>query len=310
MAKTLHITNGDSFTSILKKLDISGDIITWREMLCEGKTINEVGSESFWRQRYEFLNRAYKISKDTFINRTLKEYRNLCNQKSQEEIVLWFEYDLFCQVNMIAVLSWLKKNRPDADIFLACSGNQDNSEKLYGLAELSKEQLKKLYENKVLLSKDDIEYGDYIWQLYCENNPIRLQNAIKQNQSQLSYLSKAIEAHLHRFPSLKNGLNELENKMLQKTIQQKPESKDQLVVEMLKDQGLYGFGDMQFTKMANSLRPLFRSFNPAKLTKTGVKVAEKIENYYPNIRNEKEYLGGTPKYSFLFLDDSSQLLKL
>ena len=70
MAKTLHITNGDSFTTVLNELNISGDIITWREMLCEGKTINEVGSESFWRQRYEFLNRAYKITKDTFINRT------------------------------------------------------------------------------------------------------------------------------------------------------------------------------------------------------------------------------------------------
>jgi len=310
MAKTLHITNGDSFTTVLNELNISGDIITWREMLCEGKTINEVGSESFWRQRYEFLNRAYKITKDTFINRTLKEYRNLCNQKSQEEIVLWFEYDLFCQVNMIAVLSWLKKNRSDADIFLACSGKEDATDKLYALTELSKEKLEKLYENRVLLTKDDIEYGDYIWQLYCENSPIRLQNAIKQNTSQLTYLSKAMESHIHRFPSLKNGLNELENKMLEKSLNKQLKSKDDIIQEMLLDQGIYGFGDIQFVKMANNLRPLFKSFNPVKLTKTGAKVAEKLENYYPNIRSDKEYLGGTPKYSFLFMEDSEQLLKL
>ncbi|EIJ40511.1 hypothetical protein JoomaDRAFT_3573 [Galbibacter orientalis DSM 19592] len=310
MAKTLHITNGDSFTTVLNELNISGDIITWREMLCEGKTINEVGSESFWRQRYEFLNRAYKITKDTFINRTLKEYRNLCNQKSQEEIVLWFEYDLFCQVNMIAVLSWLKKNRSDADIFLACSGKEDATDKLYALTELSKEKLEKLYENRVLLTKDDIEYGDYIWQLYCENNPIRLQNAIKQNTSELTYLSKAMESHIHRFPSLKNGLNELENKMLEKSLNKQLKSKDDIIQEMLLDQGIYGFGDIQFVKMANNLRPLFKSFNPVKLTKTGAKVAEKLENYYPNIRSDKEYLGGTPKYSFLFMEDSEQLLKL
>ncbi|MEL4308309.1 DUF1835 domain-containing protein [Joostella sp. CR20] len=310
MAKTLHITNGDSFTAVLEKLNISGDIITWREMLCEGKTSNDVGSETFWRQRYEYLNRAYKITKDTFINKTLKEYRNLCNQKTQDEIVLWFEYDLFCQVNMIAMLSWLKKNRSDASIAIVCAGNEDASDKLYALTDLTQESLKNLYKNRVYLTKDDIEYGDYIWQLYCENNPIRLQNAIKQNKSQLSYLSKAMEAHIHRFPSLKNGLNELENKMLQKSIQQTLNSKEEIVHEMLKDQGVYGFGDIQFSKMATTLRPLFKSFNPVKLTKTGVNVAEAIENYYPIIRNDKEYLGGTPKYSFLFVEDGAQLLKL
>ena len=47
MSSQLHITNGDSFTQRLKTLKLKGDIITWREMLCEGKTETNVGSESF-----------------------------------------------------------------------------------------------------------------------------------------------------------------------------------------------------------------------------------------------------------------------
>lgn len=309
MAKTLHITNGDGFTEVLKTLNISGDIITWREMLCEGKTTHEVGSESFWRQRYEYLNRAYKVTKDTFINRTLKEYRNLCNQKSQEDIVLWFNKDLFCQINMIAVLSWIKKNRANANIYLIGSAVEKDSVTA-PLSSMDKTALEKLYREKLLLNKDDIEFGDYVWQLYCENSPIRIQSAIKQNNSQLQYLNNVIQTHLHRFPSLKNGLNELENKMLSKALHQDIKTKDQLVEAMLQDPGYYGYGDIQYFKMASKLRPLFRSFTPAKLTKTGAAVAERLENYYPNIRNEKEYLGGTPKYSFLFVEDSSQLLRL
>lgn len=310
MTKTLHITNGDEFTAVLKTLDISGNIITWREMLCEGKTTPEVGSETFWRQRYEFLNRAYKVTKDTFINRTLKEYRNLCNQKSQDEIVLWFNKDLFCQINMIAVLSWIKKNRSNATIYLIGSGVEKDSTPTPSLSTLDKAALEKLYKDRLLLNKDDIEYGDYIWQLYCENSPIRLQSAIKQNNSQLQYLTNVIQTHLHRFPSLKNGLNQLENKMLDKALYQNIKSKDLLVDAMLKDPGYYGYGDIQYYKIASKLRPLFRSFSPVKLTKTGTAVAEKLENYYPQIRNENEFLGGTPKYSFLFLEDSAQLLKL
>ena len=105
----LHITNGDTTTNYLKKLHIDGDFITWREMLCEGKTQVEVGSEDFWKIRFNFLKQSYKITKKQFIDLTVKEYRNLCNQKSQDEIVLWFESDLFCQINMIAVISWLKR---------------------------------------------------------------------------------------------------------------------------------------------------------------------------------------------------------
>ena len=55
----LHITNGDYTTQRLQKLTIEGDIITWREMLCEGKTSVDVGSENFWKIRFDFLKDSY-----------------------------------------------------------------------------------------------------------------------------------------------------------------------------------------------------------------------------------------------------------
>ena len=64
-------------------------------MLCEGKTTSDVGSEDFWKNRFEFFKTTYKVSKQKFIDYTVKEYRNLCNKKNQKEIVLWFEHDLF-----------------------------------------------------------------------------------------------------------------------------------------------------------------------------------------------------------------------
>ena len=178
MKSLLHITNGDMFTSRLNTLDLKGDIITWREMLCEGKTLSNVGSESFWKTRFEFLNKHYRVSKSWFVEKTLKEYRSLCNHKQQDHIVLWFEYDLFCQVNMLAVLSWLKSHRRHAEISLVCSGREDNSGKLYALNELSTEKLLELYENRITLTQDDIEFADYVWQLYCSDNPMRLENVI------------------------------------------------------------------------------------------------------------------------------------
>ncbi len=309
MSSILHITNGDSFTGILNTLNIKGDVITWREMLCEGKTTEDVGSESFWKTRFDFLNKSYNVTKKHFIEKTLKEYRSLCNHKKQDQIVLWFEYDLFCQINMLAVISWLKQHRPYAEVSVVCSGKEDDTDKLYGLSELSKAQLLTHYQNKTILTKDDIEYAAYVWQLYCSNNPIRLEAIAKDNNSKFTYLSSAIAAHLKRFPSLNNGLNTLENIILNTANTQKLEAKEQLVGKVLKNQENYGFGDTQIFKTISNLKPLFTSFNPIKLSKNGKLVLENSLNFYGKIRND-DYLGGTLKYSYLYNHQNDKLLKL
>ena len=310
MKSLLHITNGDSFTERLKTLPFKGDIVTWREMLCEGKTLSSVGSESFWKTRFEFLNKNYRISKSWFVEKTLKEYRSLCSHKQQDQIVLWFEYDLFCQINMLAVLSWLKTYRRHAEISLVCSGKEDNTERLYGLNDLSDEQLTEIYERRIILSQDDIEYADYVWQLYCSDNPMRLENLADFDSFQFKYLSEAIKAHLQRFPTIKNGLNAVENTVLGVAREQKPKSKRELIGKILQNQGFYGFGDSQYERMITTLKPLFSSFNPVRLSTKGKAILEKRENYYSQLRDEDYYLGGALKYNFLYNTETDRILKL
>lgn len=310
MISQLHITNGDSFTQKLKTLKLKGEIITWREMLCEGKTETNVGSESFWKTRFDFLHKNYKVSKSWFVEKTLKEYRSLCNHKQQDQIILWFEYDLFCQINMLAVLSWLKKHRRYAEIYLVCTGDEDETNRLYRLNDLSNEQLLNSYQNKVKLSQNDIEYADYVWQLYCSDNPIRLENLIDFDNYQFDYLSDAIKVHLRRFPTIKNGLNELENRVLEFSLQQKPKSKKELLSSLIQNQGFYGFGDTQYERLITNLRPLFSSFNPVRLSRKGKEILEGKTNYYSQIRDNEDYLGGALKYNFLYNTESDRILKL
>ena len=310
MSSLLHITNGDNFTEKLKELNLSGDIITWREMLCEGKTETNVGSESFWKTRFEFLNKNYKVSKSIFIEKTLKEYRTLCNHKKQDHIVLWFEYDLFCQINLLAVISWLKTHRKYAEISLVCSGKEDETNKLYGLSELNNQQLIKLFENRIVLTQDDIEYADYVWQLYCSDNPIRLENLSDFKNYQFNYLESSIQAHLHRFPSIKNGLNEMETNILKLAIEKTPANKGEFIEVLVKNQGVLGFGDSQFQRALGRLKPLFSNFNPVKLTQKGKLILKGETSYYSCIQENDVYLGGALKYNFLYNSDTSRILKL
>ncbi len=310
MSSHLHITNGDITTNILNNLNIEGEIITWREMLCEGRTTTDVGSEDFWKTRFDFLNTSYKITKKTFIDFTLKEYRNLCKQ-NQDEIILWFDSDLFCQVNMIAVVSWLKRYRKGRKVTLVQSGKIDGNENSIGFSDLTKQKLTNLYKNRVELSKDDIEYADYIWQLYCSDSPLRLETVYKFNPSSpFIYLGDAIKAHLLRFPSIENGLNQVENRIIETASQQVFENKDLFLKKLLENETIYGFGDIQYVNKLNELKKLFTSFSPVKLSRTGKQVLKKQLNYYRDIRSDFSYLGGAKKYSYLYVNANDKLLKL
>ncbi|MFZ9030274.1 MAG: DUF1835 domain-containing protein [Robiginitalea sp.] len=310
MSSQLHITNGDIFTQRLRKLKFKGEIITWREMLCEGKTMTNVGSEAFWKTRFDFLHKNYNVSKSWFVEKTLKEYRSLCNHKQEEEIILWFEYDLFCQINLLAVISWLKTHRRHVQISLVCSGNEDETNRLYALNDLSDEQIKKLFKKRVELSQDDIEFADYVWQLYCSDNPIRLEHLTDFEQYQFKYLGEALRTHLRRFPTIKNGLNEIENRVLQVAAEEKPRSKKQLLGSLLSDQGWYGFGDSQYERILKNLRPLFHTFNPVRLSKKGREIMENRDNFYAEIRDNEAYLGGALKYNYLYNTEAGRILKL
>lgn len=311
MSSYLHITNGDSTTEILKNINIGNEIITWREMLCEGRTTTNVGSEEFWKIRFDFLNTSYKVTKKTFIDFTLKEYRNLCNKQEQDEIVLWFDYDLFCQVNLIAVISWLKRYRKGRRITLVQSGTSENHDTLVGFAELSQEELTNLYNNRVELSQDDIEYADYIWQLYCSDSPLRLENVLSINTpTPFLYMKEAIKAHLLRFPTLENGLNKVENTILETANNEAFKTKELFLNALLKNQTTYGFGDLQYLHKIEDLKQLFSSLNPVKLNEIGKKVLEKQLNHYRAIRSDFSYLGGAKKYSYLYVSENDKLLKL
>ncbi|HBI40204.1 MAG TPA: DUF1835 domain-containing protein [Tenacibaculum sp.] len=307
-ASTLHIANGDNITQALKRIKINGEIITWREILCEGKTTIDIGSEVFWKTRFDFFKGSYKITKKAFIDYTLREYRNLCKQKTQEEIVLWFDNDLSCQINMIAVISWLKRFRKGRKISIVLNKNNDME---VNFLQNKKNDLLIYYKNRITLNEDDIEYADYIWQLYCSDSPLRLENIHTFNTtSAFSNIEKTIKMHLKRFPSFKNGLNNLENQILSLVGDSKIGGKKELIAKISENQKIYGFNDLQYTHKLDKMKKLFSSLNPVKLSKKGKMVLENQLNFYGQIRSDFSYLGGSKKYSYLYVNDTKKLLKI
>ena len=307
--KLLHITNGDDLTNKLQELEIPGDVIVWREMLCEGPTVQEVGNADFLQVRKNFLRENYNISEEDYKEKFISELDKLAAINGYDEVILWFEFDLFSHMNMLAVISFLKQNRKNNPLYLVCSGRLKGQQELAPLSDLSIKQLQRHYDCKISLTEDDLHMAELIWELYCSKNPIRLKSKIKKT-SNFEYLSSCIRAHIERFPNTKTGLNALEVNVLKLINKHDITSRHHLLGYALQYQGYYGYGDIQMQRVIQKLQPFYTEENSElKLTEAGLQAISASKNYYQDLKDGDCY-GGVGKYDFLYDPDSHNLLKL
>ena len=307
--KMLHITNGDSLTDKMSRLNLPGEVVIWREMLCEGQTVQEVGSQEFIAKRKEFLETCYDIPASDYDIKFVSELEKLAQAKDYEEIILWFEFDLFCHINMISAISFLFQQNIHKPIYLVCSKRLKGEEKLQGLSQLSDKELLNHFEHKILLNEDDLELAELVWKLYCGNNPLRLKPEIKKT-SNFEYLSSCLRAHIERFPNIKSGLNSLEANFLKIITSHTISSHNQLLGYSLEYQGYYGYGDIQMLRIIDNLKSFIYLDNQKySLTEEGKMALNKSQNFYQELKDDL-YYGGARKYDFLYDHESHHLLKL
>jgi len=248
MNSVVHVLNGDSTVPTFAKSRIPGDVIVWRELLCDGPIKNTIGSDDFWKGRYAFFESKLGISKLEYFDKTIKEIIKLEDLPKSCELVLWFEYDLLCQVNLLAACTYLLQNyRKDLTYYLVCTGKVKEQKQLQSLSDFSAEAYITLYENKVKLTKHNLLYAEQCWNVYTENNPKKLRVFDFNQCNKFNYLQDAMDQHLQRFPKEK-GLNQIENKIVE-IIKDSALTSNEIVGELLiwqKANTVYGFGDIQY----------------------------------------------------------------
>lgn len=307
--KLLHIANGDDIYNRLEALNIPGEVVVWREMLCEGPTLQELGSPEFIDQRKKFLEKEYQISPLEYEDKFLSELRRLDEIDEYEEIILWFEFDLFSHMNMMAAIFYMMQVKKKVPLYLVCSGKIKGEQELMPLADLSRKQFKDHYDHKIKLDQEDLEMASLIWEIYCSKDPLRVTSEIKKTTN-FRYLSSCLRAHIERFPSSKSGLNSLETNVLKLIKEHDIKSLQQLLGYSLRYQGYYGYVDIQMQRVIDKVTPFY------SITETGIELNDSGEkalagsfNFYQQLK-EPEYFGGVEKYNFLYDPESHNLLKL
>ncbi|RPI23664.1 MAG: RNA polymerase subunit sigma-24 [Acidobacteria bacterium] len=263
----LHIVNGVATLNLLDRTDIRGARVSGDDIFAEGPVQDCLETPASWRTRADHLQKRFNIPKEQYLQRKEERERSLRSFAYHEEVVLWFEFDLFCQLNLLFLLHWFAK-RPlgNSKLTLICPGEFPGHKQFRGLGTLSPRQLTSLFEDRVEVTDQQKKLAEKAWSAYSSADPTAIERLLEQGTEDLRYLHKALFAHLERFPSTLNGLNSVEIKTLE-AVQDGPRKFPDLFSTVSTSDTVFshGMGDVQFSAYLSDLAdgdsPLLRLDN-------------------------------------------------
>ncbi len=207
MNKTLNIINGDGCINIMKKANIEGDFLPWRDFLHEGSVPAGLTLEELSVIRAKFIS-EYGIGEFSEIYQSFKERNNqLKRYREYNKIVLWFEHDLYDQLQLLQLLDWFAtQNLKDIELTLICTTSY--------LGESTPHQIKKMSHYAIGGTPQHFKLAQEAWSAFREPTPKSWFQLLKKPTSILPFLQPAIVRMLEEFPNTKMGLSRTEYQAL------------------------------------------------------------------------------------------------
>jgi hypothetical protein len=302
----LHIHNGESTANTLREFGLPGEHFAFQEVLMAGPAPSGLSQEQWRETRAKYLSEAYDLDVEECRSNFIKQEAVLEKFVDHDETILWFEHDLFCQINLIYLLNWFaSQSAGRTRLKHICIDAFPGIEDFRGLGQLTGEQLATLFEGRQPVTEEQFSTATQAWAAYCSADPRDIAHLLDDDTSALPFLRNALLLHLARFPSTSNGLGRIENKALELISHGFVEFKP-LFSTFGNEEPVYGLGDSQFwndlKRLAETKEPLItisgderqsNGFHHAsvELTATGRDVLEGKRDFI-NINGIDLWLGG------------------
>jgi hypothetical protein len=156
-----HITNGDCAAAALARAGIPDeDVLPWRDVLHEGPVPTGLTLDELSSVRAAFIAQCGWGDLDTVREEFRLRDCRLAGLQAEHEAVLWFESDLYDQLQLIQLLDWFAEpaHRPQR-LTLVCIDRDPDSGRFEGLGALSKERVAALLESRAPVTDEQLDLG-------------------------------------------------------------------------------------------------------------------------------------------------------
>jgi len=303
MTRFHHVANGTSATSTIVDAGIPGTWSIWADPLYEGPVPGGVSDAELMDVRRRFLGGG-KVDENVDPVIDLRNWRSAIERREcYDELVLWFEHDLFDQLNLIQLLSWMRERGvSDSPVSLICIGSFPGRPNFHGLGELTTQELAPLIDTRQPITDDQYALAERAWFAFRSATPHAIDDLRRTNTAPLPFLSAALTRLLQEYPWTTGGLSRSERRLLQ-LADPGPLDLRAAFPRMHEDENAYYISDLSLAALADELSsgsaPLLtvtpvqpddeiRLRRSATLTDTGRAVVEG--------RQDKVALGGIDRW--------------
>ncbi|MDX8142228.1 hypothetical protein SK854_08905 [Lentzea sp. BCCO 10_0061] len=209
----LHVSNGDS--TDVPGTGLAQRVLYWRDSLHEGP-VPDVGPEELRETRAGFLA-ASGVDDRAEGSAVFAERDRVLEAGRDGEYVLWFEADLYDQLQIVQVLDRLAGLGVEPSrITLICIGEYPGIARFGGLGELTADQLRELPATNAcaVLTSDALELAVDAWAVFRAPAPDRIAEIAAHRSGELRFLGEAFDRLGREYPSTRDGLSLTERRVL------------------------------------------------------------------------------------------------
>jgi hypothetical protein len=212
----LHVANGTSTTMTLEAAGIPGTCSIWADPLHEGPVPGGIGDDELTDVRARYLGGTDPGRQPDPVN-DLREWRAvIARHDAYDELVLWYEHDVFDQLNLVQLLTWIRPRLPESKpITLICTGEFPGRPDFKGLGELEVHELAPLLDLRQPVTAAQYEVAAQAWQAFRSSTPEALDTLRQSDTSPMPFLSAALTRFLQEYPWTRDGLSRTERRLLE-----------------------------------------------------------------------------------------------
>jgi hypothetical protein len=209
MEGIVHVCNGDVTADLLSLADLPGDIRVWADALDRGPVLPVSDAESYKARGAFWAEHGHDGAEQK-----LAEYdRQFDEAASAEELILWYEHDLFDQLALVRLLARLARRGLPAQLTIVSIDRHPEVPNFLGFGQLEPTQLAELWPRRTPLSRDAIDEAVATWIAITAADPRAVPFLVKRVKA-LPFLAGALERHLEEFPDPTSGLSRTERQVL------------------------------------------------------------------------------------------------
>ena len=204
--KRLIITNGDSVADPLTEAGAADRILAWQDVLHEGPVPITATEAELREIRASFLQSTLSTSDRSVVAELEERDRLIEDHAGFDTIDLWFEHDLYDQLQVLQILTRLNALGRTKNVHLLAVNTH--------LGPLPIDKLLGLSQNLVELNGSSFTAAADIWTAFRQPTPEGFADPSALPAPALPFVRQALRRALEQLPGVSDGLSRTERQIL------------------------------------------------------------------------------------------------